>query len=280
MTVQFADHRNLPTSVLGPEQSLAYARPAPAAVRCARSGVNVNDMERAASALAAGTLLLFALRPRSAPVGRALAGLAGGALLYRGVSGHCHLYQALGVNSANEQRKPRRIWREEHGAPPEASDVQHSITIGKSAEELYRLWRDPVNLNLIMGHFAEVSESGEYMHWRLRAPLGKTLEWDTRIASERASEFLRWESLPGAQLPNVGSVQFSNAPGDWGTVVRLHFRFDPPGGAVGRAASKLLGVVPLTLVKVALRRFKSLAETGEIPTTFYNPAARAGALAG
>ena len=47
--------------------------------------------------------------------------------------------------------------------------------------------------------------------------------------------------------------------------------FVPPGGVLGEAASKLLNVVPGMLAGKALRRFKSLAETGEIPTTEHNP---------
>lgn len=53
-------------------------------------------------------------------------------------------------------------------------------------------------------------------------------------------------------------------------------RFDPPGGALGEGLLQLLGTTPLNLVADnALRRFKSLVETGEIPTTERQPAARA-----
>jgi hypothetical protein len=40
--------------------------------------------------------------------------------------------------------------------------------------------------------------------------------------------------------------------------------------------AKLLGPAPKLLLQKALRRFKSLAETGEIPTLQRNPAARDG----
>jgi hypothetical protein len=46
---------------------------------------------------------------------------------------------------------------------------------------------------------------------------------------------------------------------------------------LGEVASKLLNVVSGMLTGKALRRFKSLAETGEIPTTEHNPSARRGA---
>jgi uncharacterized membrane protein len=162
-------------------------------------------------------------------------------------------------------------------APPtDAPEVERSITIGKSAAELYRFWRHPKNLRRIMEHFAEVSRMGEdRQHWRVSVPLGQSLEWDARIVEEYPDEFLHWMSLPGSQLPNEGSLRLSPAPGGRGTEVKLYFRFDPPGGILGDAAVKLLGFAPRMVAEKALRRFKSLMETGEIPTTEHQPAARA-----
>ena len=76
-------------------------------------------------------------------------------------------------------------------------------------------------------------------------------------------------------MPVEGLVRFHPASGDWGTVVTLRLQFDPPGGVLGGAALKLLGAAPGLLASKALRRFKSLVETGEIPTTDHQPAGRA-----
>src|SRR4051794_40041435 len=80
----------------GPSQSQgAPARPG------AGSGVNVGDTERVVSAAAGGLLVLLGLARRS--LGGGAAALAGSGLLYRGLTGHCHLYGALGVNTAPGQ---------------------------------------------------------------------------------------------------------------------------------------------------------------------------------
>jgi uncharacterized membrane protein len=85
-----------------------------------------------------------------------------------------------------------------------------------------------------------------------------------------------WRMLSNAAISNEGSVRFHPAPADRGTVATLHFRFDPPGGTVGDGMLKVPGTTPLDLIADrALRRFKSLVETGEIPTTGRQPAARA-----
>src|SRR5687768_18491678 len=48
---------------------------------------------------AGGALAVYGWRRRQTPGG--VAALAGAALLYRGATGHCDVYQALGVNRAN-----------------------------------------------------------------------------------------------------------------------------------------------------------------------------------
>lgn len=229
--------------------------------------VNVNSAERGASALLGGALLIWGLRRRSL-VGAALT-LAAGELLYRGISGHCHLYQTLGLNTAEG-----RGWQEA-GTPPGAVSVERSITIGKSSEEVYRLWREPETLYRIMGHFAAVTPvSHNLTHWRVRGPFGQTLEWDARVVEDFPGELLGWESIEGAKLPNEGVVRFQPAPEGRGTEVTMRLRFLPPGGKLGAAAMKLLPLAPGLLISKALRRFKSLVETGEMPTTEGQPAAR------
>ena len=59
-------------------------------------GVNVGPGERAASALAGAVLALYGVTRSSAR--GALLALAGGALVHRGVTGHCRGYAALGID--------------------------------------------------------------------------------------------------------------------------------------------------------------------------------------
>jgi hypothetical protein len=60
--------------------------------------VNVGRMERQASLLGGGLLAAYGLT-RGSLTGLALAAI-GGALFYRGYSGHCHMYATLGHSSA------------------------------------------------------------------------------------------------------------------------------------------------------------------------------------
>jgi uncharacterized membrane protein len=159
------------------------------------------------------------------------------------------------------------------GGEPE---VERSITIGKTADELRRFWLEPGTLPQVMAGFATVRATGEgRMHWKVEGPLGRAWEWDTETV-DRAAEGIGWRSLSDGAISNEGSLRFRPAPAGRGTVVTLRVRFHPPGGALGEGLLKHLGSTPLELVaEGALRRFKNLVETGEIPTTARQPAARA-----
>lgn len=218
---------------------------------------NVGDIERVVSAVAGGVLLTWGLRRRS--LGGLALVAAGAELVYRGVSGHCQMYQWLGRNTAQD-------------GPVE---VTSSVMINKSADALYRLWREPDTMSRIMGQFAEVEARGENRtHWRTPEVMGKALEWDADITEDHAGELLCWRSSGDAPLPNDGEVHFHEALPGSGTEVRLTMRFHPPGGALGRAALKALGPTPRSLAGHALRRFKSLAETGEVTTPGHRPPVR------
>ena len=233
-------------------------------VRPRGSAVNVGPVQRGASVVAGGTLLALGLRRRT--LRGTLVALAGADLLYRGATGYCHALAALGIGTANRDSG--------RGARADAVEIQRSITVQRSRDEVYRRWRDPQSQRRLWTHFAEITDStDESAHWRVHAPLGRTLEWETRIAEERASALIRWEST-GGDLPNEGTVEFRDAPGELGTEITLRVRFDPPAGVLGGATTRLLDDPPKLVLAKTLRRFKSLVESGEIPSTDSNPSAR------
>jgi uncharacterized membrane protein len=156
--------------------------------------------------------------------------------------------------------------------------VQRSITIGRPAAELFSRWLEPETQARIMAHFAVLSgDPSGTLHWQVRGLLGKTLRFDTTCVESRSGELLRWRSQPGAALPCEWSMLLRKAPANYGTELTLQVRFEPPEGRIAGALSKLLGGAPRLIVERTLRNFKSLVESGELPSTFHNPSARLGA---
>jgi uncharacterized membrane protein len=116
-----------------------------------------------------------------------------------------------------------------------------------------------------MGHLEGVRVlSDRRSHWRAKAPLGRTVEWDAEVVEDRPDERLAWRSLEGADVDNAGSVAFERAPGGRGTVVRVELAYDPPGGVIGATIARLFGEEPGQQVQEDLRAFKQVMETGEV----------------
>lgn len=151
--------------------------------------------------------------------------------------------------------------------------VTRSITIARPARELYDLWQEA--LPQIMAHFAHVYTSADdRSHWAMNLPGERTIQWESQVVERRPGEFMSWKSTDGAPVASEGSIRFSPAPRELGTEVTLDLSLHPPGGKARESILRTFDFVPGTIAEKALRRFKSLAETGEIPTLQGNPSGR------
>jgi uncharacterized membrane protein len=226
------------------------------------SDENVGEIERLMSLIGGGALLLYGLVRRSGysiPIA-----LLGGGLVYRGATGYCHMYGALGVSTSGQGEPYGR-----------GIKVHRTIVIDKPAEELYRFWRDLENLPKFMDHLKSVEVTDkERSRWAAKAPAGMTVEWDAEITVDRENEMIGWRSLEGADVDNAGYVRFETAPGGRGTLVRVHLQYNPPAGKIGGTVAKLFGEEPELQIQDDLHRFKQLMETGEIATTHGQPSGR------
>ena len=143
--------------------------------------------------------------------------------------------------------------------------VQRSITIHRSPEEIYRFWHDCQNLPRFMSHIESVRSIGDRQsHWRAKAPMGTTVEWDAEIVDDRPGELIAWRSLPGSDVVNSGSVRFVPAPGGKGTEVHFDLRFNPPGGSIGAAFGTIFSKGAEVQIGQELRSLKQIMEIGEV----------------
>ena len=153
-----------------------------------------------------------------------------------------------------------------------ARRVIKCVTINRSAEDLYRFWRRLENLPFFARHLISVKEtSPTESHWVAKSPAGTTAEWDAVIVKETPNDYIAWESNPGSEIDNAGSVRFRPAPANQGTEVMVTLEYIPPVGALGALIARLYGEEPDIQVEEDLARFKAFMETGEIPTTVNQP---------
>ena len=157
-------------------------------------------------------------------------------------------------------------------AAPGTADtlIGRAVTINRPRDEVYAYFRDFANLPSFMENVDRIDIlDDKRSHWVVKAPAGKTVEWDARIVAETDGTLIEWESEPGADVPNGGRVEFRDA-GARGTVVTATIRYDPPAGVVGKLIAKLFQREPAIQARRDLRRFKQRMETGEIATNAMN----------
>ena len=180
--------------------------------------------------------------------------------------------QAAG-SQATEQQAAKRL------------AVTQSVTVNRSAQDLYEYWRNFENLPSFMQHVNEVQNRGDGLsHWRVDTPLGQplgtALEWTAEVTDDQPGQRIAWRTVPAAGnlVDNSGWVEFTPSPtgdstGD-AAVVRAHIAYNPPGGVIGDALAALFQRVTEQQVKDDIRRFKAVMEAGEAPTVDGQPSGR------
>lgn len=229
-------------------QSLNIRRPS-----WALRQINISEPERILSSVGGAGLAIYGIGRRDM-TGLALS-LLGGYLLYRGATGHCHTYEALGIDMSDPNT---------HGG----IEVTKSLVIKQPKDELYDFWYDFDNLPHFMTHLEAVWQIGDHRwHWVAKAPGGMSVEWDADVIDERDGEYIAWRSLEGSEVPNEGSVTFTELPNNGGTQVTVNLIYYPLGGQMGAWIAKMFGEEPSIQIEDDLRNFKLMMEGDSKPAT-------------
>ncbi len=221
--------------------------------------INVHRIERMASISLGMVIAGFGVLRRGL-LGTTF-GLLGGALIHRGLTGHCHLYSALRVSTAHNTRGPSASVPHNQGIR-----IRHSLVVRETPERLYAFWRQLDNLPSFMPHIESVQVLDQRRsRWRAKGPADQTIEWEAEIINDVENELIAWRSLPGSLVPNAGSVRFERGVGGHATTVTVTMEYDPPAGAIGTLIAKLMGSDPDKQVVDALASLKEVFEAGEVP---------------
>ncbi len=232
--------------------------------------VNVADTERWVSALGGAALTAWGLkqlRDERSPAAAMIAA-AGASLIVRGATGHCPVYSAAQVNTADTDTRVAL-------GGSRGINVEHAVTINRPVAELYGYWRQFDQLPRFMTHLASVRQLDDRRsHWVAKGPAGRKFEWDAEIISDIPNELISWRTLENASVVSAGSVRFKPAGRGRGTEVHVRLQYAPPAGKAGAAVAWLFGEEPSQTIQEDLRRFKQLLEAGEVPTTEGQPRGR------
>ncbi|MGH3106824.1 MAG: SRPBCC family protein [Rubrobacteraceae bacterium] len=142
--------------------------------------------------------------------------------------------------------------------------VEGSIEVEAPVQEVYEYWRNLENLPQFMTNVEEVRSTGpDTTHWRVKGPLGASLEFDARTTQDEPNEALGWNTQNG-QVETSGQVRFRDVtPNRTRVEVQMNY-WDPPGGRAGEVASRLVAN-PDIMVQQDLQNFKEIIEGKATP---------------
>ena len=204
---------------------------------------NVSTLERIAMITSGGYLLYKGLSQENKSVAK-IGG--GGAMLLRGLSGYCPVYDAV-----------------DHLKNDKASNVNIRVNsfIEKPINEVYNFWRDFENLPKFMTHLESVKPlSYTTSKWTAKGPAGiGKLSWKAEIIKDEKDRLISWNSLPDSSIKNAGKVVFR--PSGNGTEIIVTISYHAPLGVAGEGAAKLLNPYFEKLVREDLENFKTYLES-------------------
>lgn len=221
--------------------------------------LNVGQTERMISVGAGAFLLSSGLHNlTSHPLKGLIRTVLGGVLLYRGVSGHCPMYETLGKTK---------------GASHTSSiNIRTGLIVNKPRQEVYAFWRKLENLPLFMKHLANVTEiDARHSHWEAEIPggIGK-VKWNAEIVKEQENEFIGWQSVPDSMVNNAGKVTFREALGGEGTELDVVISYRAPAGELGAGIAKRVNPVLEKMVRQDIMNFKEYIETKHASSSNYH----------
>ncbi|URM36470.1 SRPBCC family protein [Flavobacterium anhuiense] len=206
---------------------------------------NVSKLERVLMVTSGAYLLYNALSKENKSITQAG---AGGAMLLRGISGYCPIYDAA-----------------DHLMHDKASNINIRVNsvINKPVNEVYAFWRNLENLPKFMNHLDSVRPtSSTISEWTAKGPggIGK-ISWTAEIIRDEKDKLLSWNSIEGSSIKNAGKVVFK--PKGKATELDVTISYHAPLGIAGESAAKLLNPYFEKLVRDDISNLKVYLETNQ-----------------
>jgi uncharacterized membrane protein len=130
-------------------------------------------------------------------------------------------------------------------------------------QDVFQYWSNFQNFSEVMRNVEEVRMTGpDTSHWRVKGPLGKTVEFDARTTEASLERGIAWESVEG-EVDTSGQVRFEEvATGRTRIDVTMNYA-DPPGGKIGEVAAEVISN-PEREMREDLENFAERVERGEL----------------
>lgn len=141
--------------------------------------------------------------------------------------------------------------------------VNESVEVQAPVQDVFTYWSNFENFSEIMQNVEEVRMTGQdTSHWKVKGPLGKSVEFDARTKEMTPNQRISWESVDG-EVMNSGTVELEEVgPGRTRVEVTLDYA-DPPGGKAGEVAANVISN-PEREMREDLENFEQMVERGDL----------------
>ena len=140
--------------------------------------------------------------------------------------------------------------------------LRRSVTVRRSARELYAFWRDLPNIPRILSHLRTVTVTGsDTSHWTARVLAGGQKEWNVRLNEDPGERWLAWSSEPDGDIETSGLVSFNPGPDSRETLVTVNLSFAPAKGTVNELLTAFFAKDPVQQIADDLEVFRSFMES-------------------
>lgn len=169
----------------------------------------------------------------------------------------------------------RVVARRRHRHQPDREDgwyvVHRGITVDRPRDAVIGFWTDRERLDRGLAEWATLERLDEN-RWRCVAtdPAGGGTEWRAELTVEGPGR-LSWRVTQGP-IAQRGRVELVPAPQNRGTEIRAELAWR--SGRIRRLLGLTRGHDPDLALRSALRRIKSLIETGQVLDTRHDPSGR------
>jgi uncharacterized membrane protein len=255
-TSTVADHRGQDTDILSSSEPSLQDYPE-------TSKQNVSKGERIASGVIGGGLLMYGI-PNFLTLPGQLSNLSGVYLLARGLTGHCLIYKAFGIDSTPNGRMHHRGLTDPHPI-----QLRQTIRLAKPLREVYDFCR---NQELVAKSFPTVKQVKKIDEHRSIWMFSDTAELvsfpvTVEISQESEGEQISWTAFPESRFRLNGTLQFREGPHEQETELIVTVHMIPPAGIMGSKLMKWLSPVSEDALNETLHRLKQVMETGTITTS-------------
>lgn len=214
--------------------------------RLPRLDRNVGTFERTVSMFAGTWMLYHAFKDKSW-----LEGSVAGYLIFRGATGHCAAYSAMGKHTV-------------HGHSRNVN-IQTTVRVNRPRNEVYAFWRRLENLPLFMKHIETITElDNSTSEWTAKLPGSLSpISWKSEIMKDEPGKLIGWQSLPKSDIYNAGRVDFTDI-GNAATEVHAVISYRAPLGLAGEGVAKLLNPLFENVVREDIKSFKRIMEASKV----------------